>query len=196
MKYDLSKKTNRFAERTLKDFSETLFSLLEKKKFEDITVNELCSVCNYPRATFYNYFQDIYDLLDYCWGNMSIEINIEDYKSIEPDERTQVLFERLYEFFEKRKDIVNRIMLHNEIDGAMAESLKRFMLLRIREILSSCGCVKNQNMPLEMITMHYSNTLQMVLEFCFLRKDSISKEEAIISINYLLGILEKKGKLL
>ena len=52
MKYDLSKKTNRFAERTLKDFSETLFSLLEKKKFEDITVNELCSVCNYPRIIF------------------------------------------------------------------------------------------------------------------------------------------------
>ena len=196
MKYDLTKKTNRFAERTLKDFSETLFSLLEKKKFEDITVNELCNACNYPRAIFYNYFQDIYDLLDYCWGNMSMEINIEDYKSIEPDERTQVLFERLYEFFEKKKDIVNNIMLHNEIDGAMAESLKRFMLLKIREILSSCGCVKNKNMPLEMITMHYSNTLQMVLEFCFLRKDSISKEEARISIDYLLGTLEKKGGLL
>ena len=196
MKYDLSKKTNRFAERTLKDFSETLFSLLEKKKFEDITVDELCSVCNYTRAAFYNYFQDIYDLLDYCWGNMSMEINIEDYKSIEPDERTQVLFERLYEFFEKKKDIVNNIMLHNEIDGAMAESLKRFMLLKIREILSSCGCVKNKNMPLEMITMHYSNTLQMVLVFCFLRKDSISKEEARISIDYLLGTLEKKGGLL
>ena len=36
----------------------------------------------------------------------------------------------------------------------------------------------------------------MVLEFCFLRKDSISKEEARISIDYLLGSLEKKGKLL
>lgn len=196
MKYDLSKKTNRFAKRTLKDFSETLFYLLEKKKFEDITVNELCNACNYPRATFYNYFQDIYDLLYYCWENMSIKINIEDYKSIEPDERTQVLFERLYEFFEEEKDIVNRIMIHNEINGAMAESLKRFMLLKIREIVSSCRCVENHNMPLEMITMHYSNTLQMVLEFCFLRKNPISKEEARISIDYLLGSLERKGKLL
>ena len=196
MKYDLTKKTNRFAERTLKDFSETLFSLVEKKKFEDITVNELCNACNYPRATFYNYFQDIYDLLDYCWGNMSIKINIEDYKSIEPDERTQVLFERLYEFFEKKKDIVNNIMLHNEIDGAMAESLKRFMLLKIKEIVSSCENINNQSVPFELIVMHYSNTLQMILEFCFLRKDSISKEEARISIDYLLGTLEKKGGLL
>jgi len=44
--------------------------------------------------------------------------------------------------------------------------------------------------------MHYSNTLQMILEFCFLRKDLISKEEAQISIDYLLVSLEKKGKLL
>ena len=123
-------------------------------------------------------------------------INIEDYKSIEPDKRTQVLFERLYEFFEKEKDIVNRIMMHNEIDGKMAELLKRLMLLKIREIISSCECVEKHSMQLEIIIMHYSNTLQMVLEFCFLRKDSISKEEARISIDYLLGSLEKKGKLL
>ena len=118
-------------------------------------------------------------------------INIEDYKSIEPDKRTQVLFERLYEFFEKEKDIVNRIMMHNEIDGKMAELLKRFMLLKIREIISSCECVEKHSMQLEIIIMHYSNTLQMVLG-----KDSISKEEARISIDYLLGSLEKKGKLL
>ena len=196
MKYDLTKKTNRFAERTLKDFSETLFSLVEKKKFEDITVNELCNACNYPRATFYNYFQDIYDLLDYCWENMSKEIKIQDYKSITPEESTQVLFERLYTFFEKKKDTVDRIMSNNEIDGAMAESLKRFMLLKIKEIVSSCENINNQSVPFELIVMHYSNTLQMILEFCFLRKDLISKEEAQISIDYLLVSLEKKGKLL
>lgn len=196
MKYDLSQKTNRFAERTVKDFSETLFLLLEKKKFESITIRELCNACNYPRATFYNYFQDIYDLLDYCWENMSKQINVEDYLSIDPDKRTQVLFERLYVFFEKKKDIINRIMMHNEMGGEMAESLKRFMIIKIRKIISLCGCTEMHNIPLEMIAVHYSNTLQMVLEFCFLRKNSISKEEAQMSIDYLLGSLEKKGKLL
>lgn len=87
-------------------------------------------------------------------------------------------------------------MSNNEIDGAMAESLKRFMFLNTGEIVSSCGCVEMQNVPFEMVTIHYSNTLQMVLEFCFLRKNPISKEEAKIGIDYLLGSLEKKGKLL
>lgn len=120
---------------------------------------------------------------------MSTKINIEDYKSIKQEERLQVFFERLYGVFDNKRDIVNRIMLHNEIDGAMAESLKRFMLIKIREIVSSCGCREKKCIPLEMITMHYSNTLQLVLEFCFFRKEAISKEKAKMSIDYLLGTL-------
>ena len=37
MKYDLNKKTNRFAERTLAAFSESLMQLLETKALESIT---------------------------------------------------------------------------------------------------------------------------------------------------------------
>ena len=39
MKYNLENKKNKFAERTLKIFSETLFELLEKTSFEKITVS-------------------------------------------------------------------------------------------------------------------------------------------------------------
>ncbi len=95
MKYDLSNKTNRFAERTLADFSKTLFKILENKAFEDITVNELCETCNYPRATFYNYFEDIFDLLNWCWNTIGKEIQIDDYRELEPNKRTQMLFERI-----------------------------------------------------------------------------------------------------
>ena len=31
------------------------------------SVQKICDICNYPRSTFYNYFDDIYDLMDYCW---------------------------------------------------------------------------------------------------------------------------------
>lgn len=194
MKYDLSKKTNRFAERTLKDFSETLFSLIEKKKFEDITVNELCNLCNYPRATFYNYFQDIYDLLDYCLENIYKEVSIEDYKDIPEEQRTQVLFERLYSFFENKSYIVHGIMSHNKIDGIFVEELRKFILLKIQNIISTSNCTLKYNLPVEMISIHYSNTMQMILEFCFLRKDPISKEEAKRNVEYLLGSLEKRGE--
>ena len=31
---------------------------------EKISVQKICDICNYPRSTFYNYFEDIYDLMD------------------------------------------------------------------------------------------------------------------------------------
>lgn len=40
MKYDLSKKMTKFAERALSDFSKVLFEFLEKKSIESITVGE------------------------------------------------------------------------------------------------------------------------------------------------------------
>jgi len=42
----------------------TFFSLLEEKSVSAITVKELCEKADINRATFYRYYQDIYDLLD------------------------------------------------------------------------------------------------------------------------------------
>jgi AcrR family transcriptional regulator len=194
MKYDKMKKTNRFAERTLTAFSETLFILLEQKAFEEISVNEMCEKCNYPRATFYNYFQDIYDLLDYCWQTISDEIQIESYQEYKPEERTQVLFEKLYTFFDKERERIQKIMKHNAIDGALAESLKRYMLFKIRTIMQDCPHVGKYPIPFEIVSAHYSNTLQLILEWCFFQKAVLSKETAWKCMDYLLGTLEREGE--
>ena len=65
MKFKLSDKTSRFAKRTLADFSERMIVMLADMSLEEISVQKICDMCNYPRSTFYNYFDDIYDLLDY-----------------------------------------------------------------------------------------------------------------------------------
>ena len=48
-------------------FSEKMLMLLADMSLEEISVQKMCDICNYPRSTFYNYFDDIYDLMDYCW---------------------------------------------------------------------------------------------------------------------------------
>lgn len=192
MKYDFTNKTNRFAERTLTDFSETLFNLLENKAFEDITVNELCKVCNYPRATFYNYFDDIFDLLNWCWHSIGREIQIEDYKELKPDERTQIFFERIYSYLNKERTQINLIIKHNNLDGRLIESLRKYMFVQTKTIMQNCPEQNKYPVPFEMITEHYSNTLQLVIEWCFFRKETFTKKQAEQSINYLLGSIERK----
>ena len=76
MKYDLSKPITRGAKRTLDALNGAMFLLLSEKSFEELTVGELCEQAQYPRATFYNYFDDKYDLLNYCWLSLAEKIGL------------------------------------------------------------------------------------------------------------------------
>ena len=67
MKYDLTKKLTIGASRTLYSLQQAMLFMLSKKSFEEIAVGELCEKAMLPRATFYNYFDDKYDLLEYCF---------------------------------------------------------------------------------------------------------------------------------
>ena len=44
--------------KTTKEFEKALFKLLESKNYHDITVNEICALCNKTKMTFYHYYKD------------------------------------------------------------------------------------------------------------------------------------------
>ena len=189
MKYDLNKKTNRFAERTLAAFSESLMQLLETKALESITVNELCETCNYPRATFYNYFDDIYDLLNYVWYCMEKDIDISDYPEIRQEERIYEIFSRVYDYFVTWHERLDKVMKHNPVGGAFVLSCGRYVRSRTTEILKATGCDTTHEIPSEMVAEHYGNTIQLVLEWSFLRGASMSKDDALKCLRTLLSEL-------
>lgn len=55
---------DRRVKRTKKLLRDSLFSLLQKKSINEITVTELTEVADINRATFYFYYTDIFDMLD------------------------------------------------------------------------------------------------------------------------------------
>lgn len=186
MKYDLNGRPNRFAQRTLAAFSGALMRLLETKPFEKITVNEICEACNYPRATFYNYFDDSYDLLNYCWFSLMGEINAADYSGIAPEERIYTVFERTYDYLDAHRAELLRICEANPLDGAFFASCGLFMRQQAAKIMSECPCTQRYPLPYKLVAEHYSNTLQLVIEWSFLRKNSVSRQEAESYLRYLL----------
>lgn len=186
MKYDLNNKTNRFAQRTLLAFSTTLMKILETKEFEKITVGEICDACNYPRATFYNYFDDSYDLLNYCWIAMMKEIKVDDYPDMVPEERIYIIFDRVYDYFKFYQKRLQKIMMFNLLDGALVMSCNLFVKQQTNRIMMDCPCGNVHMIPHELMAEHYSNTLQLIIEWCFLRKKIDSKEDALKYLRYLL----------
>lgn len=48
---------------TKQEFITAFWKLYERKPIEKISISQLCQTAGYNRATFYNHFENIYDLL-------------------------------------------------------------------------------------------------------------------------------------
>lgn len=189
MKIDLTKKLTRNAQRTLVSFSKTMFELLALKSFENITVNELCEVSNYPRATFYNYFDDKYDLLNYCWYIISEKIQFDQHMMFAPKEALTIFFDRIYYIFLEHKDLLTNILRSNPLNSQLVNHFNVYFKQVMQKVFYECVEFQHHPVPLEMMAEHFSNTVLIILEWIFLKQRSITLDEAHHYLDHLLGNL-------
>ena len=189
MKYDLTKKATRGAERTLGAFSNTMFELLSTKSFGEITVRELCQQSNYPRATFYNYFDDKYDLLNYCWYSIGRQLHLEEYAEFDPEKSLYIFFDRAYDFASAHLVNIQRVLKFNPIDTFLMNNFRGYLNTQMREFFQLCPYKKGYQIPYEIVADHYSNTLLLILEWTFLKGNVCSKAQAHEYLKRLLGSL-------
>ncbi len=166
MKYDLGKGIKRGAARVLGDFSRSMTQLLTRKSFESISVNELCELAQYPRATFYNYFDDKYDLLDYCWHCVSEQIFADECRRIPQDELPCALFDRLCDFTAANICDIRSVLENNDARGYAAASFSSFLAARLCCIFE--GCSAQGRIPREIAAEHFGSTLILVWRRCCL----------------------------
>lgn len=178
MKYDLTKPLTRGAKRTLEAFSSEMFSLLSEKPFEEITVGELCENAQYPRATFYNYFDDKYDLLNYCWMSLAEKIGLSEYHYAPESQMLFLYFDRIYSFTQEHIEVISKVLLHNSDVGYMFSSLRSFMNSQMRAIFKDCPDALEKEMPTELLADHYSNTLFLVWQWTITKERICDSQQA------------------
>ena len=193
MKFKLSDKTSRFAKRTLADFSERMIVMLADMPLEEISVQKICDICNYPRSTFYNYFDDIYDLMDYCWSAIMKDMDIEKHLNVQGEQNTEQIFSFLYEYLDRYRPQIYRILSKNGLEGRCMASLRVFMKKQIGQIISKCPGTRDFPVREDIMVDYYAVTLEMLLEKCFFAKEQLSKEEALQTVGFLLGSVEKEA---
>ena len=66
--------------KTQKKFEESLLKLMETKKFEAITVNDITELADVNRSTFYRHYLDKYELLEKIAILSIVGINISEVK--------------------------------------------------------------------------------------------------------------------
>ena len=79
------------SEQTRKRIEQTYLNLIFEKKWDRITVKELCSRANITRGTFYQYYGDIYELMEHIQDSIMQEMS-RKYKELSGNPAVLVRF--------------------------------------------------------------------------------------------------------
>ena len=192
MKCDLNVKNSKSARRTLAAFSGALFELLEKQSLESVTISILCEACDYPRATFYNYFSDIYDLLDYCMSLIQIDLDIEKYKEVPEGGRTKFLFGIFYDYMTDPESWFSKAMVNNPPDGCFVREVRAYIKKQIGLIMNELNAADKFPVDSTIMIEHYGSTIELILSHSLMAPEPISREQAMYMVDFLLCTLERK----
>ena len=187
MKIDLTKHLTLGAKRTLKAFRIAMFELLSEKEFDKITVNDICERSEYPRATFYNYFDDKLDLLEYLWSHIAKNILNQLPNDEKNDDNFIKIFNLLLKFFHDNPALLANINKNGGANSHLWHNLSGYLKHEANQLLyNTCSNSKDQNVPVELLARFYSDLIIGLLEWCLFEKTTIDEKTAD---NYLINLL-------
>lgn len=109
--------------------------LYMKKPIEKISIKELTDIAGYNRGTFYNHFEDIYDLLKHLEDSAIIKIKNSILENINRDNAKQKFIDLFIKMCEKWEYYIN-VLLNGQDSPHFIERLKK-------EIFYTCMSVFN-----------------------------------------------------
>ena len=105
------------------------------------------------------------------------------------EEALYIFFDRIYDYSKKNEKKIRGILTHNSEIGYMFSSFQTFMNGKMRELFHSCTMSEKMLIPKEILANHYSNTLLLIWQWCILKNQDCTKEQACAYLRYLVGNL-------
>ena len=102
-------------QKTLHAIDQAIIALLQKKPFENITIQDISNEAMINRGTFYSYYKDKYELIESYQESMMTDIEQLLYKNITgssfKDVDEQHLQETILQMFQYLKDNRTRVLV-------------------------------------------------------------------------------------
>lgn len=159
--------------------SEALFHLMETKLIENITVNEVCKKANVRRATFYQHFNDKYDLFAFMAYRTRAEFfsyNMENITDI--TFFIQTLAGRCFHVFDKYRKLVKNnaistsfLLLENIFTAELSEAIKE-KITQLKTLSLITGNI-------DFLTNAYAGCLVQIIKWWF-KDDTKETDKEII----------------
>lgn len=159
-----STKEDRRIRRTKNNLRNSLFSLLETKSINQITVTELTTLADVNRSTFYLYYNDVFDMMEKIQQEIYavfLETVVKFNSDFDNIESFVTYCSRFLEFC-RENYAVCRFITRNDCNNHLAEKIK----LAVRCVVPDSAVVFPENDPRNYLTTFaLSGILATILEW-------------------------------
>ena len=170
---------------------ETFSMLLEEKKFEDITVNELCQRAMVRRATFYKHFADKYEFFAFFIREIQDRFN-EDIKEYSQDETPCsyyiYLFKNSVKLLKEHKKIVDSLLKSSVFPTLLeiiSDEIYKNVLLTMKEnVKDGTPLAVSPNI----LASFYTGGIVQSLRYWVATPNGISEEKMIGEVEKILNV--------
>jgi AcrR family transcriptional regulator len=168
---------DRREQKTLKALHEALISLLLKKRYESITIQEIIDTANVGRSTFYTHFKSKDELWRSGFAGLEAQLRSAS-KRAAAKEATADLFiygTAMFEHANEYRDVFRALVGRRA--GAMATTEIRRVLTKVFES-SAKSTNSPTNIPTELAVRFAVDTLLSVLKWWLIQQPRLSPSEA------------------
>lgn len=170
------------SERTRQKIVSNFLDIMTEKKWDKITVKELCERCSITRSTFYQYYTDIYDLMDALESSLLEEL-VQHYNKVTHKKFSKIpeklfierfdyspprIFITWFEFVENNKKAVFALLDRKNGDAYFVKRLKQVMVVCLGRSMD------NDGLPNDELRSHF---IKLIVEMHLIAAQSWIEEE-------------------
>lgn len=165
---------------TRQNLLDAFWEIYAVKRIEKITVKEITSRAGYNRSTFYEYFTDVYHLLDELEGELIPTIH--ELPAFSTDSGIiGIPLESFMELYDKNSKYYS-VLLGPKGDPAFSSKLKTQIK---SSLLSYFQTISNNTCELDYTLEYILSAMVGVMSYWFSNEQDISKEQLIALIKHL-----------
>lgn len=172
-------------QKTYKALIDAFLQLLQTKRFENITINELCELAMVRRATFYKHFADKYEFFTFFvqW----IQNEFRNRFAHKEQDRNGVspyidIIRFALDFLDENETLVHSVMESNAFP-LLLDLISEQIILDVKERLQTDqNNGKELLLSPELMAFSYTGALLNILRWWIGHKNQMSKEEIIAQI--------------
>lgn len=173
---------------TKQNIIDAFWELYREKRIEKITVKEITNKAGYNRGTFYEYFKDVYDVLDYI--EQSVIPDIDELPPIKmKDMNIGMPIDVFLQIFEKNSKYYS-VLLGDKGDPAFASKLKNYVKPLLKQILTDYHDI--DSIEMDFILEYVLSGMIGIMSYWFKKDKVLSAKELMSIIHNLMedGVLK------